>query len=155
MNKQLLIIVLMILNFKVYAQFQGQTRVIHGYEIPSTSGFFGMTFGGEYFPIHNLSVAPSVIFYIPASGNARGFDLNMRYYVTEGTNQVYALIGYGNYIRASESNPVVKTTFNSINMGMGALFKLRDEIGINPEIRYQPGDRREFIFRLAFVYFIN
>jgi hypothetical protein len=155
MGKKLFVILLIAINSKAYAQYQGQGRAMHGYEIGSSSGYFGMTFGAEYFPMHNVSFAPSVTFFIPPSGNARGFDLNMRYYVTEGSYQLYGLVGYGNYVRASESNPPIKTKFNSINLGIGSLIKLRDEIGINPEIRYQPGDRKEVIFRLGFVYFIN
>lgn len=155
MEKKLLLLFLIVINTHAFAQYQGQGRVMHGYDIASSTGYFGMTFGGEYFPVHKLSFAPSVTFFIPSTGNARGFDLNMRYYLTEGSLQLYGLLGYGNYVRASESNPVSKMKYNSANLGIGGLIKLREEIGMNPEIRYQPGERNEVIIRLGFVYFIN
>jgi hypothetical protein len=155
MGKKLLVIIMLLISCQAFAQYQGQSRLMQSYDIASSSRYFGVTIGGEYFPIHNLSFAPSITFFIPPTGNARGFDLNMRYYVTEESFQFYGLLGYGNYVRATESNPSIKTAFNSANLGIGALIKLREEIGINPEIRYQAGDRNEFIFRLGIVYFIN
>jgi hypothetical protein len=35
------------------------------------------------------------------------------------------------------------------------MLKIRDELGFNPEIRYQPIGRNELIFKLGVVYFIN
>jgi hypothetical protein len=155
MEKKLLVIIMLLISSQAFAQYQGQSRLMQSYEVASSSGYFGLSIGGEIFPIHNLSIAPSITFFIPPTGNARGFDLNLRYYFTEESLQLYGLLGYGNYVRATESNPSIKTAFNSANLGIGALIKLREEIGINPEIRYQAGDRKELIFRLGFVYFIN
>jgi hypothetical protein len=155
MKKTLLVLVLSLVGCQAIAQYQGQSRAIQGYEIRSSSGYFGLTLGAEYFPLNNISFAPSVSFYIPATGNAWGVDLNARYYFTEESIQMYGLLGYGGYTKSSESNPANKTRFNSLNLGIGGMIKLRDELGINPEIRYQPINRKEFIFRLGIVYFIN
>lgn len=138
-----------------FAQYKGQWRGIHAYEITSVNGFFGMNFTGEYFPLNYFSLAPSITFFIPATGNARGYDLNARYYFTEKEKQWYALLGYGYYKRVYEFNTEGSVTYNSINLGAGGMIKLRDEIGINPEIRYQPIGRNEVIFKLGIVYFIN
>ncbi len=39
--------------------------------------------------------------------------------------------------------------------GFGGLFKIVDELGLNPETRFQPGNENEFLIILWFVYFIN
>jgi hypothetical protein len=154
--KKAVLIILFLLSYNfAFAQYKGQIRVIHGYEVPSDTGFFGMSFGGEYISVNRLSIAPSVTFFLPATGNARGFDINARYYFTEESVQWYGLLGYGKYVRVFEFNPIGRKSFDSINIGTGAMIKLRDEIGLNPEIRFQPYGRNEFIFKLGVVYFVN
>lgn len=155
MKKIIIVLVLIFAANLAQAQYKGQFRGIHAYEMSSGKGFFGMNFTGEYFPLNYFSIAPSVTFFLPATGNARGFDLNARYYLTEKEKQLYALFGYGHYTRKYEFNPKETERFNSINLGLGGMLKIRDELGINPEIRYQPIGRNELIFKLGIVYFIN
>jgi hypothetical protein len=155
MKKILLIPIFLLIGFSAKAQYKGQLRFIHSYEMTSVKGFFGINFGAEYVMLNYLSLHPSVTFYTPATGNARGFDLNARYYFSEKERQWYGLLGYGHYTRVFEFNPEGIRRHNSINIGGGGMIKLRDEIGINPEIRYQPIGRNEVIFKLGIVYFIN
>jgi hypothetical protein len=155
MRKIIVVVLILIFSHSAKAQYKGQWRAIHAYEMTSGKGFFGMNFTGEYFPLNYFSIAPSMTFFLPATGNARGFDLNARYYLTEKQRQWYALLGYGHYTRIFEFNPKGSLRFNSINLGAGGMIKLSDEIGLNPEIRYQPIGRNEFIFKLGVVYFIN
>ncbi|GHB27276.1 outer membrane beta-barrel protein [Mongoliitalea lutea] len=155
MKKITIALLLIMVAFSANAQYKGQFRFIHSYEMTSDKGFFGMSFGGEYLFQNYLSIHPSMTFYTPATGNARGFDVNMRYYLTEKEKQWYTLIGYGHYTRVFEFNPERIRRHNSVNLGAGGMLKFRDELGINPEIRYQPMGRNEVIFKLAIVYFIN
>jgi hypothetical protein len=155
MKRILIILVFFMISYSSYGQYKGQWRALHGYEIPVQTGFFGMNFTGEYFPVNYLSIAPSFTFFIPATGNARGFDINARYYFTEKERQWYGLFGYGHYVRVFEFNPIGRESFNSINIGAGGMIKLRDELGINPEIRYQPIGRNDLMIKLSVVYFIN
>jgi hypothetical protein len=154
MNKILLIAVFLFITTASYGQYKEQIRVMHGYEMGVDKGFFGMNFSGEYFPLNYFSVAPTFTFFIPATGNARGFDINARYYFTEKERQWYGLLGYGHYTRIFEFNPIGRQSFNSLNIGGGGMIKLSDEIGINPEIRYQVG-RNDLLFKISMIYFVN
>lgn len=155
MKKILTVILFLFVSGFAQAQYKGQWRAIHAYEITSVDGFFGMTLEGEYFPLNYFSFSTSISAYIPPTGNARGFDINARYYLTEKARQWYALLGYGHYTRIFEVNPRESMKIHSINLGAGGMIKLSDEIGLNPEIRYQPIDRNEIIFKIGVVYFIN
>lgn len=154
MKKLLLIVAFLIICTTSYGQYKEQVRVMHGYEMGVDKGFFGMNFTGEYFPLNYFSIAPSFTFFLPATGNARGFDLNARYYFTEKERQWYSLLGYGYYTRVFEFNPIGRESFNALNIGGGGMIKLSDEIGINPEIRYQAG-RNDLLFKVSMIYFVN
>jgi hypothetical protein len=155
MRKIVIVVLFLIFSNSAIAQYKGQWRGIHAYEMTSGKGFFGMNFTAEYFPLNYFSLAPSMTFFLPATGNARAFDINARYYLTEKQRQWYALLGYGHYTRIFEFNPIGSLKYDSINLGAGGMIKLNEEIGLNPEIRYQFGSRDEFIFKLGVVYFIN
>lgn len=155
MRKLVLVLVFFTFSNLVFAQYKNQVRAIHGYELTSGKGFFGMNFAAEYFPLNYFSIVGGFTFYTPATGNARGIDINARYYLTEKQKQWYGTLGYGHYTRAFEFNPEGIRRHNSINIGAGGMLKLMDEIGINPEIIYQPMGRNEVIFKLGVVYFIN
>jgi hypothetical protein len=155
MRKILLLFLLIVSQSAVFGQYQSQWRATQAYELPSSSGFLGINFTAEYFPVNYFSIAPSYTVFLPGSGRATGTDLNFRYYFTEKVKQWYGLFGYGYYQRTPEEGRVQRVNSHSINLGGGALFKLRDELGINSEIRYQPIGRNELIFKVGLVYFIN
>ncbi len=155
--KKIFFVLLFLVNLATtsFGQLQGQLRGIHAYELTSPRHLFGINFTGEYFPVDRFSVAPSFTVFTPAQGNARGFDLNARYYFTENDVQLYGTAGYGYFVRLSEETPVQRTRMNAVNIGLGGMLKLRDELGFNPEVRYQTGQRDTIVFKLGFVYFIN
>lgn len=155
MKKIFIIIALVLFSLDGFAQYKEQWRAIHAYEIPMTTGFFGMNFTAEYFPLNYFSIVPSYTIFLPATGKASGFDVNFRYYLTEKEKQWYGLLGYGYYLRRFEFNPEGRRRTNSLNIGAGGMIKFNDELGINPEIRYQPIGRNELLFKLGVVYFIN
>ncbi|ERM81852.1 hypothetical protein P872_08940 [Rhodonellum psychrophilum GCM71 = DSM 17998] len=136
------------------AQYKGQQRIYYANEYAINAGFFGMNFTGEYFAFDNVSIVPSYSIFLPKKGKASGVDVNIRYYFTEEKLQFYGLAGYGYYTRKFEAIPNERLNFNSINIGAGGIIKLSDELGINPEIRYQT-DRNDFLLKLGVVYFIN
>lgn len=154
MNKVLLVFVFLLISFSSFGQYKEQFRAMHGYEMGVDKGFFGMNFTGEYFPLNYFSVASSVNFYTPATGSARSFDINGRYYLTEKERQWYVTSGYSHYVRVYEFNPIGRESFNSLNLGGGGMIKFNDEIGINPEVKYQLG-RNDLLFKLSIVYFVN
>lgn len=154
--KKYLILLAMMLSFQTsFAQYKGQWRVIHAYELTTETRFFGMNASVEYFPKHYLSVVPSYTIFLPATGKASGLDLLARYYLTENKKQWYATGGYGYYQRRFEFNEVGKESFHFLNVGAGGMLKLNETLGLNPEIRYQVGDPGNVVFRIGVVYFIN
>jgi hypothetical protein len=155
MKNILLIVCFVFVSTYALAQYKGQYRAIHAYEIAYDTPIYGMNFTGEYFPINYFSIVPSFTFFVPASGNARGFDMNARYYLTEKEKQWYVTAGYGFYRRVFEFNPEGGFDFNSMNIGAGGMIKITDELGINPELRFQAFGRNSTIFKLGIVYFIN
>lgn len=155
MKKILTVVILLLVVITAEAQYKGQWRAIHAYEIPGDTPFLGMNFTAEYFPSNYFSIAPGFTFFTPATGNARGFDINARYYLTEKEREWYVTAGYGFYRRVFEFNPQGRFDFNSLNLGAGGMIKLSDEIGINPEVRFQAFGRNALVFKLGVVYFIN
>lgn len=155
MKKFIILILFFLIAYDGFGQYKGQVRGLHGYEMGTRDGFFGIGLTGEYFPVNYFSVAPAFTYFLPATGHARAFDLNVRYYHTEKEKQWYGLIGYGHFSRIYEFNELQKQRFNSLNIGVGGMLKVNDELGFNPEIRYQAFGRNEIIFKLSVVYFIN
>lgn len=154
MKRLLVICALFFISTEGFSQYKEQWRVLHGYEMSANDGIFGLGFAAEYFPVNYFSIIPQFTFFIPEFGNARAFDINARYYFTEKEKQWYGLMGYGHYTRVFEFNDMEKVRFNSLNIGGGGMIKLNDEIGLNPEIRYQVG-RNDLVFRLSILYFVN
>ncbi|AFL84804.1 hypothetical protein Belba_2238 [Belliella baltica DSM 15883] len=155
MKKFLIIAGLVFISLSVSAQYKGQFRAIHAYEMAYDKPFFGLNFTGEYFPLNYFSIAPSFTFFVPPTGNARAFDLNARYYLTEKEKQWYLTAGYGFYRRIFEFNEQNTLDHNSLNLGVGGMIKFSDELGLNPEVRFQAFGRNSMVFKLGIVYFIN
>lgn len=137
------------------AQYKGQYRAIHAYELAYDQPFFGLNFTGEYFLINYFSIVPSFSFFVPSAGNARSFDINARYYLTEKERQWYMTGGYGFYRRVLEVRSEGRFDHNSMNIGLGGMLKITNELGINPEVRFQAFGRNSMMFKLGVVYFIN
>lgn len=155
MKKIILVVLILSLSHVGFAQYKGQFRAQYSGEFALKKGLFGNNFTAEYFPLEMLSFAPSFTIFTPPSGKASGIDLNFRYYLKEGNVEYYGLVGYAHFRRREELHPMDLDTFDSVNIGFGGLFKLVEELGLNPEIRYQPQNENEFLIKLGFVYFIN
>ncbi len=156
MKNVLLLFALMLSGISICsAQYKGQFRVQYSGEFKLKDKFYGNSLGGEYFPFEMVSFAPSVTLFTPATGKASGLDFNARYYVKEGDVEFYGLAGYALYRRRFEFNPKGLEQFSTLNIGIGGIFKFIDELGLNPEIRYQPQNNNEFLIKIGMVYFIN
>ncbi|MCH7408241.1 hypothetical protein MM239_02450 [Belliella sp. DSM 111904] len=155
MKRIIILVLLCIVVNTASAQYKNQYRAIHAYEMAYDKPFFGLNFTGEYFPTNYFSVVPSFTFFTPATGNARSFDINARYYLTEKEKQWYVTAGYGFYRRVFEFNPMGRFDFNSLNLGAGGMLRLTDELGVNPEVRFQAIGRNSMVFKIGIVYFIN
>ena len=140
--------------FTAFGQYKNQFRAQYANEFTINKKFLGINFKGEYFPYERFSINPSITFFLPATGTATGFDINGRYYITDDRFQVYGLIGYGFYTRNFEFNPKGRITEHAVNLGLGSLFKLSQELGINTEFRI-PVPSQEVLVSLGIVYFIN
>jgi hypothetical protein len=154
MKKYLLLLTLLISSISCFGQYKNQSRVQSANEYALNKQFLGITFKGEYFPFERFSVNPQVTFFLPATGTATAFDVNGRYYLTDDRLQVYGLLGYSFYTRNYEFNPLGRIYEHSVNVGLGTLFKLSQELGLNAEFRV-PVPRQEMILSLGVVYFIN
>lgn len=155
MKNILILVCFVFITLSASAQYKGQYRGIHSYEMAYNKPFLGMNFTGEYFPINYFSIAPSFTFFIPATGSARGFDINTRYYLTEKEKQWYVTAGYGFYRRIFEFNEQGRFDYNSLNLGAGGMLKVSEVLGINPEVRFQAFGRNSMMFKLGVVYFVN
>jgi hypothetical protein len=155
MKKFDFLLIAITISLSVHAQYQKQWRISQGYDFRFQPGFFAMNISGEYFPVHYLSVSPSVSVYLPATGKATGVNLDARYYLTEKKYQWYASSGYGYYKRVFELSENPPVNLHTFNVGTGLQWKLLDQLGLNPEIQRQFGQRSTWTVKLGIVYFIN
>ncbi|MFC4873253.1 hypothetical protein [Negadavirga shengliensis] len=156
MKNIILFLCFLVLSFSTVAQYQGQYRLQYGHDFGLGSGLTGVNFVGEYFPIDNISFAPSFSILLPASGKASQLHIDGRYYFQEEAVQLYGLIGYANFRRRLEfdfDDPLYHR--GSLNIGGGILYKLMDELGLNGELKFQPQNNGEFIIKIGMSYFIN
>lgn len=143
-------------SFFANAQYKGQWRAIHAYELSIRSNVeFGINFTGEYFPVHYLSIVPSYTIFLPATGKASSLDVTSRYYLTEKKKQLYGLAGFRSYFFNNEFDDRGKQVINSFQIGTGAMLKINDLLGLNPEFRYAFSPGGDLVLKLGVVYFIN
>ncbi|SHN09603.1 hypothetical protein SAMN04488057_106199 [Cyclobacterium lianum] len=138
------------------AQIEGQYRFQYGHDFSTGTDYLGVNFVGEYFPVDNVSFAPSFSVYLPKTGKASQIDLTGRYYFTEDDLQAYGLLGYGFYRRRSEfdrQDPLRGAS--GVHFGGGALYRFLEVLGLNGEVKVQPQYGGRFNVKLGVSYFIN
>lgn len=136
-----------------FAQEQGEIRL-------HAMGFYGLRFnefgiggGVEYFFADRFALMPSYTRIFPQVGNSSNFSVDLRYYLTEGPSQVYALAGYSqSFINTAPGDPGTRRDFTGANIGVGAYVRLTDWVGLITEFRFQSQQPQEpgFKFGLAF-----
>ncbi|WP_194774488.1 hypothetical protein [Pararhodonellum marinum] len=152
------ILFMMFLGFNAaQAQYQGQFRLQYAAEFTTVNNvLFGNNLTGEYFPLDKISFSPNFSIYTPATGKASMLHLDAKYYFTEENIQWYGLVGYGYFRRRFEfnpENPLLRVS--SVNVGTGVIIRLIDELGLNPEFKFQPQNNGEFLIKIGLLYFIN
>lgn len=158
MNSKIIIVcgLLFLSPFIAKSQYKGQWRAIHAYDWSIRSNvIFGMNFTAEYFPAHYFSVVPSYTIFLPATGKASSLDITSRYYLTERKKQLYGLAGFRSYFSNKEFDDQGNQVDNSFQLGAGAMLKINDSLGFNPEFRYAFAPGGELILKFGVVYFIN
>jgi len=152
---------LMIISTQSWAQDQGQIRVGASLAMGTRAGIndtggnslgVGLNFGGDYFVIDKLSIAPSYTFFFKSTAGAAnlGFELDLRvssfnidgkyYFLTEEVN-VYGLFGLSFASVKSTSDffgtPInVRDSRTGVNIGGGADYMLSDKLYLNGQLKY-------------------
>ncbi len=152
---------LMVAGTQSWAQDQGQIRVGASLAIGTKAGIndtggeklgMGLNFGGDYFVIDKLSIAPSYTFFFKSTyrvlDSGFEFDLSVSsfnidgkyYFLTEGIN-VYGLLGVS-FARVKSTlsilgSPIeVSANETGINIGGGVDYMLSDKLYLNGQVKY-------------------
>lgn len=142
-----------ILSFVASAQTQEQGNArFHGF---GTYGLrynnFGVGAGIEYFFVDKFALMPSFTFVFPHVGRESNFSADLRYYVSEGSSQLYFMAGYSqNWQDTQPDGAGAKRNSKGANVGVGAYVRLTDFIGLSTEFRFQSPYPREVGFRVGF-----
>ncbi|PZX57891.1 outer membrane beta-barrel protein [Algoriphagus chordae] len=153
MKKALLIFcATFMLSFVAMAQSQEQGNVrFHGY---GTFGLrynnFGAGAGLEYFFVDKFALMPSFTFVFPDVGKESNFSADLRYYVSEGSSQLYFMAGYSQTWQNTQPDGAgTRRNEKGANVGVGAYIRLTDFIGLSTEFRFQSPYPREVGFRVG------
>ncbi len=155
----LVIGLLMVAGTQSWAQDQGQIRVGASLAIGTKAGIndtggekigMGLNFGGDYFVIDKLSIAPSYTFFFKSTTRIldSGFEYDLRvssfnidgkyYFLTEGIN-VYGLFGVS-FARVKSSfgflGIPVSANETGINIGGGVDYMLSNKLYLNGQVKY-------------------
>ncbi|RAI95027.1 porin family protein [Algoriphagus yeomjeoni] len=154
MKKTLLIFCAsLMLSFVAFAQTQEQGNArLHGF---GTYGLrfqnFGAGAGIEYFFVDKFALMPSFTFVFPPVGSESNFSADLRYYVSEGTSQLYFMAGYSQTWQDTQPDGAgTRRNSKGANMGVGAYVRLTEFIGLSTEFRFQSPYPREVGFRVGF-----
>jgi len=154
MKKILLLLVIGIGSLALgKAQTQGESRVHvlgqHGLRYNE----WGLGAGWEYFFAEKFGFMPSYTRIFPNVGNASNFSADLRYYLSTGKSQVYAITGYS----LTNENPQpgsagTKRNYSGANVGVGAVIPIMDWLALSTEFKIQSqGLRQPYVrFGLAF-----
>ncbi|HSJ69926.1 MAG TPA: hypothetical protein VK921_19760 [Anditalea sp.] len=157
MKKLLVGFLLLIISIPSFGQVEGELRARLGNEYGISTNLFGMNLSGEYFFINNLSGTAFLAVYFPASGKASSYDIDAKYYFTEGRSQLYGLLGFHYFRRRLEFAPEEENLINTsgLNIGSGFMYRLSDEFSLNTEFKYQPQNQNNLIISVGVTYHIN
>ena len=144
-----------LISFLAVAQTQDQGDArFHGY---GSYGLryhnFGVGAGIEYFFVDKFALMPSFTFVFPPVGKESNFSADLRYYVSEGSSQLYFMAGYSQtWVDTQPDGAGTKRNQKGANMGVGAYIRITDGIGLSTEFRFQSPYPREVGFRVGFAF---
>ncbi|MGM0944791.1 MAG: hypothetical protein ACQEW9_06355 [Bacteroidota bacterium] len=115
---------------------------------------FGAGAGLEYFFMDQFAIKPSYTRLFPRVGQGSNFSLDLRYYISEGSSQMYFMGGYSQNWETPNTvgAPGVTRSFKGANVGVGAYISLADWVGLSTEFRVQSQNPREAGFRFGFAF---
>ncbi len=179
---QKLVVLTLLIMFSVVAQAQekGKGRVFAGLAMGTKSAVdanggeklgLGLTFGGDYFILDNLSAGLNYTFFFKSSyGDAtNGVSLQASalnidghyYFVASSPLYVYGLFGFSiGYAKAEYNiglinlNGTVKDNKFGINLGAGLDYYLSDKFFLNGQIKYN-SPHEQMVFNVGFGYVVN
>jgi hypothetical protein len=158
MKKLLLIFAFILASTVTYAQDKHEIRIYPGAEqIGFRSNHFAANLGLEYFILDNISIVPSYSHSLfLGRSKYQTLNLDSRFYMTKGTYQWYGFTGItNNRGRLWGEECIVLTNFVGANLGFGAVIKLSDRFGVNPEIKHQVMREGRTVARLGLVFMLN
>ncbi|UJP66312.1 hypothetical protein [Mongoliitalea daihaiensis] len=135
------------------AQEQGDFRVQLGSEYKLQIQDIGANAGLEYFFADKFALAPNFTYWFPRVGRTMNFNMDVRYYLSEGVSQLYLMGGYNNYwINLQPGTPGLSQSRPGGNFGVGAMIKLLEGIGLNTEFKVQSQNTRQPVLRVGLVF---
>ena len=151
MKKKLLLLVLWVGILSIgKAQIQGESRIHvlgqHGLRFNE----WGIGAGWEYFFAEKFGFMPNYTRIFPNVGSSSNFSADLRYYLSTGKSQVYAMSGYS----LTSENPQpgsagTKRNFSGANVGVGAVIPLVEWIKLSTEFKTQSQGFRQPYFRFG------
>ncbi|MCH7399964.1 hypothetical protein MM236_18360 [Belliella sp. DSM 107340] len=156
MKKLIIILCFSFFAAGLFAQEQGEIRLMAGGDYRLTIKEVGTFVGAEYFFADKFSLAPTFTVWFPEVGNSFNLNADLRYYLTEGISQVYLLAGYSNYwINLQPGNPGVNQTRAGANFGAGAFIRATEQFGFITEFKMQSQNSRWPVLRVGAVLRLN
>ena len=135
------------------AQSQGESRVHvlgqHGLRFNE----WGIGAGWEYFFAEQFGLMPSYTRIFPNVGNSSNFSADLRYYLSTGKSQVYAMTGYS----LTNENPQpgsagMKRKYSGANVGVGAVIPVTEWVALSTEFKIQSQGLRQTYFRFGLAF---
>lgn len=114
---------------------------------------FGVGVGAEYFFADRFALMPSFQKYYPEVGNLSNFSFDLRYYITEGSSQLYFMAGYSqNFQNTAPGQAGTRENYVGANAGVGAFIPLVHWVGLSTEFRVQTQYPQEASFRIGLAF---
>jgi hypothetical protein len=132
------------------AQVQGESKIHvlgqHGLRFNE----WGIGAGWEYFFAEKFGFMPNYTRIFPTVGSSSNFSADLRYYLSTGKSQVYAMTGYS----LTSENPQpgsagTNRNYSGANVGVGAVIPIVDWVALSTEFKIQSQGFRQTYFRFG------
>ncbi|MFD2200216.1 hypothetical protein [Shivajiella indica] len=135
------------------AQEKGDVRYQFGGDYKLSIDYFGAHAGIEYLFIDKFSLAPNFTFWFPPVGRSSNLNMDLRYYLTSGSSQLYVMGGYSNFWINTQPGMAGETVSRpGGNFGIGANLRISGNWGINTEFKVQSQNTRQPVLRIGLVF---
>lgn len=148
--KKIVFLVFFFFSIKTINAQEGLFRIHTALDYKTTSQYFGLNAGVEYFFSDGFSLAPNFTYWNQERGNLTNLNVDVRYYLTSGVPQIYLLGGYSNYWQPGI--PGFRRSRSGGNFGVGANVMFNEKVGLNSEVKFQSQYRRDLVARIGFVF---